>query len=109
MNIQGIKAYQNALNHFATDQEKITSYVNNTFTAPSETKGFINVLENSLNQVNALQNNKNKAIEDFASGKNNNVHELMIAMQKASTATQLTTAVRNKILEIYKEISTLSF
>ena len=109
MNIQGIKAYQNALNRFGNQQEKISSTVNNTFASQTQEKGFLNVLENSLSEVNALQTTKNKAIEDFASGKNNNVHELMIAMQKASTATQLTTAVRNKVLEIYREISTLSF
>jgi flagellar hook-basal body complex protein FliE len=33
------------------------------------------------------------------------VHDLMIAMEKASTSMQLTMSVRNKTLEAYQEIS----
>ena len=40
----------------------------------------------------------------FALGETENTHDLTIAMQKASTALQYTVAIRNKILEAYKEI-----
>ena len=46
---------------------------------------------------------------DFASGRNQNVHELMITMQKSSLAMKLTTAVRGKVLEAYKELSKMQF
>ena len=48
-------------------------------------------------------------IQSFASGETQNVHELMITMQKAGLAVNLTAAVRNKVLEAYRELSKLQF
>lgn len=104
MNItRAIQAYQQNSELFTERFTTITNKVEQEFEKPKER--FIDVLEQSLQSVNELQNQKSKAIEDFASGKNENVQDLMIAMQRASTAVQLTTAVRNKIIEIYQELS----
>ena len=40
----------------------------------------------------------------FALGETENTHDLTIALQKASTALQYTIAVRDKLLDAYKEI-----
>lgn len=40
----------------------------------------------------------------FAMGESDNTHDLMITLQKASTALQYTVAVRDRLLEAYKEI-----
>lgn len=40
----------------------------------------------------------------FALGETENTHDLMIALQKASTALQYTVAIRDKLLDAYKEI-----
>ncbi len=40
----------------------------------------------------------------FALGETENTHDLMIAMQKASTALQYTVTIRDKLLDAYKEI-----
>lgn len=40
----------------------------------------------------------------FALGETENTHDLTIAMQKASIALQYTVAIRDKLLEAYKEI-----
>lgn len=40
----------------------------------------------------------------FALGETENTHDLTIAMQKASTALQYTVAIRDKLLEAYREI-----
>ena len=70
---------------------------------------FTGTLKDSLNKVNQLQNVKDHAINEFASGRTQNVQELMITMQKSSLAMKLTTAVRGKVLEAYKEISKMQF
>lgn len=70
---------------------------------------FANTLRKSLNQVNELDKAKSQAIDDFASGRTQNVHELMITMQKSSMAMKLTSAVRGKLLEAYKEIARMQF
>lgn len=40
----------------------------------------------------------------FALGETDNTHDLSIAMQKASTALQYTVAIRDKLMDAYKEI-----
>ena len=56
-----------------------------------------------------MQSQKSAMIQSFASGETQNVHELMITMQKAGLAVNLTAAVRNKVLEAYRELSKLQF
>ncbi|GAB6163467.1 flagellar hook-basal body complex protein FliE [Desulfothermus naphthae] len=70
----------------------------------SQTKSFGSTIEDSLKKVNDLQIQKDKMIEEFAVGKNENVHEVMIALQKADVAMKLTSAVRNKVIEAYKQL-----
>ncbi len=67
-------------------------------------KDFLDTVKDSLKEVNDLQIKKEELIKEFAAGKNQNIHELMIAIQKASIAVKLTTAVRNKVLEAYKQM-----
>lgn len=67
-------------------------------------ESFIETVEESLKKVNELQIQKDQMIEEFAAGKNENVHELMIALQKADVAMKLTSAVRNKVIEAYKQL-----
>lgn len=70
--------------------------------APSSS--FAESLGDSLKKVNEMQLQKSAAIESFATGQSENVHELMISMQKASVAMNMTSAVRNKVMDAYKEL-----
>ena len=69
-----------------------------------EGTSFADTLTESLNKVNDLQKEADKAIEDFATGKTRNIHETMIAVNKADLAFRLTMQVRNKIVEAYQEV-----
>ena len=40
----------------------------------------------------------------FALGESDSTHDLTIALEKASTALQYTVAIRNKVLDAYKEL-----
>ena len=71
--------------------------------AEGEGGSFANTLAESLDKVNDLQKEADKAIEDFATGKTRNIHETMIAVNKADLAFRLTMQVRNKIVEAYQE------
>ncbi|WP_457570944.1 flagellar hook-basal body complex protein FliE [Desulfovulcanus sp.] len=70
---------------------------------------FTDTLKESLKKVNDLEEQKNEMIKSFASGENQNVHELMITLQKAGLAMQMTAAVRNKVMEAYKELMRMPF
>ena len=65
---------------------------------------FSDTLTESLGKVNDLQKEADMAIEDFATGKTRNIHETMIAVNKADLAFRLTMQVRNKIVEAYQEV-----
>lgn len=66
--------------------------------------GFKEALIDSLKETNDLQNQAQKAMEGLASGKSNNLHETMIAIQKAEVSFKMLTQVRNKIMNAYQEI-----
>ncbi len=64
---------------------------------------FDKAMEN-FNTTNAyLSDAENEEIR-WALGETENTHELTIALQKASTALQYTVAVRDRMLESYREI-----
>jgi flagellar hook-basal body complex protein FliE len=63
-------------------------------------------LVQALKEVNQTQMDSRTMQEDFMTNRKPvEVHDLMIAMEKASTSMQLTMSVRNKTLEAYQEIS----
>lgn len=107
--VNGMKAYANALADFQKAQSKtqqLPSAMNNLGQGgPS----FGDTLRDSLSEVNAMQGRKDAMVTSFAAGETQNVHELMITMQKAGLAINLTSSVRNKVLEAYRELSRLQF
>lgn len=58
----------------------------------------------SLNTTNAYLSDAENEELRWALGETENTHELTIALQKASTALSYTVAVRDKLLDAYKEI-----
>lgn len=67
-------------------------------------KSFGQFLAEALGGVNALQQNAGEMVQRFATGDALDVHQVMIALEQASTALALTVQVRNKIVEAYQEI-----
>ena len=65
---------------------------------------FGNMLTRSLQEVNRLHMAADEAVEELAAGKQKNIHETMIAMEKADVAFQLLMQVRNKIISAYETI-----
>lgn len=65
---------------------------------------LLNTAINNIKTTNSyLSDAENEEIK-FAMGETENTHDLTIALQKASTALQYTVAIRDKVLEAYKEI-----
>lgn len=65
---------------------------------------FKDVLMANLKDVNKLQADASRAIEDLASGKRDDVEGVVLATQKADTAFRMLQAVRNKVVQAYEEI-----
>ncbi|NOX15083.1 MAG: flagellar hook-basal body complex protein FliE [Epsilonproteobacteria bacterium] len=88
--------------------DKISSLLNNTNTKTSVAKSggdFSKVLENSLSEVNKLQQNSDKAMADMATGEVKDLHQAAIAIDKAELSMKMMLEVRNKALNAYKEIA----
>ena len=74
-------------------------------TDPAE--GFDSVLNHAMklvNDTNTLQNQASAQEVAFALGETDNVHDLLIAEQKANMAIQYTVAVRNQFIQGYNTI-----
>lgn len=69
---------------------------------------FLNTALNMINETNDYQNAAESAEIQFALGESVSTHELAVAQQKANLALQYTIAVRDKVLEAYKEIMNMS-
>lgn len=68
------------------------------------TGGFAEMLEKSVGEVNDLLRAADDKMDDLAVGRVENLHEAMIAFEKAETALKLLVQVRNKALEAYQQI-----
>ena len=68
---------------------------------------FATMLNSAIDNINTtnsyFSDAENEEIK-FAMGETESTHDLMIALQKPSTALQYTVAVRDKFMEAYKEI-----
>ncbi len=71
---------------------------------PAAEKNFGAYLADSLNQVNDLQKKAEQASIDLATGKIEDISQVVIAAEKAAVALQLTIQIRNKMLESYQEM-----
>lgn len=72
-----------------------------------EDRGFEAVLDsimNAVDETNTLQNKASAESISFALGESDNVHDVLIAQQKANIALQYTVAVRDRFIESYNTI-----
>ena len=70
---------------------------------------FLDKFQTAVGEVDALGKNAEKLTQDAVLGRIDNLHDVMIAAEKARTAMNLTLEVRNKALDAYKEIMRMNF
>ena len=65
---------------------------------------FAQTLMDAIKEVNASQQDAQQLQDAYMANQNVEVHDVMIAMERATTTMELTMQVRNKLLEAYQEI-----
>ena len=66
---------------------------------------FAAVLQNSIAQVNQTQQQAETMAANFAAGNNTeNLHEVMLSLQKANISFQEMVQVRNKLVSAYHDV-----
>lgn len=69
-----------------------------------DSKTFGEFLTDSISKVNSIQNEANVAMEKLASGESQNLHETLLAVEKADIAFRTMNQVRTKVIDAYREI-----
>lgn len=72
---------------------------------PGAKQPFAQVLMDSLKEVEQLQQQADSMAQKLATGDVEDLHQVMLAVEQASLALQLTVQVRNKIIEAYQEVA----
>ena len=70
----------------------------------SPEKSFGEMLGSSIEKVNDMQLQADRGAKELAAGRNKNIHETMLMMEKADMSFRLMMQVRNKMIDAYREI-----
>jgi flagellar hook-basal body complex protein FliE len=68
------------------------------------TPSFKDLLMENIKQVNSLQQDATRAVEDLQAGRRNDVEGVMLATQKADTAFRMLVSLRSKMQQAVEEI-----
>ena len=68
-----------------------------------KSQSFSQIFKSMISDTNSLQSDAAKIAEKFALGEIADVHEVMIAAEKAGVAFELVMEIRNKLLDAYQE------
>jgi flagellar hook-basal body complex protein FliE len=70
---------------------------------------FADLFSNAVGQIDALENQARNTVDRMMTGSGVDVHQAMIATQKASMAFELALAVRNKAVQAYQSVMGMQF
>ncbi|MGA2806759.1 MAG: flagellar hook-basal body complex protein FliE [Terracidiphilus sp.] len=70
---------------------------------------FSDLLTDAVGQVNQLESQAHAAVQGLMTGSGVDVHQAMIATEKASMAFELALAVRNKAVQAYQQVIGMQF
>jgi flagellar hook-basal body complex protein FliE len=70
---------------------------------------FSDLLTDAVGQVDQLESQARSAVTGLMTGSGVDVHQAMIATQKASMAFELALAVRNKAVQAYQQVIGMQF
>jgi flagellar hook-basal body complex protein FliE len=71
---------------------------------PAPDGPFAHVIDKYLREARAKQQAADQAVVDLATGKTENIHEVMLAVTKADLTFRTFLQVRNRLIDAYQEI-----
>jgi flagellar hook-basal body complex protein FliE len=85
------------------------SALTSTATQTAGPAPFADLLTDAVGQVNHLEDQARTAVDGLITGSGVDVHQAMIATQKASMAFELALSVRNKAVAAYQQVIGMQF
>lgn len=70
---------------------------------------FAGLIKNAIGNVQTLENQAASAVEGLITGQGVDVHQAMIATQKADMSFEMALAVRNKAVAAYQQMMQMQF
>ena len=67
-------------------------------------KSFSSMLKDGIEAVNQTQTDADHAIKETAAGRDKNIHETMLLIERADMTYKFAMQVRNKIIDAYREV-----
>ncbi|MFZ5776052.1 MAG: flagellar hook-basal body complex protein FliE [Thermodesulfobacteriota bacterium] len=71
---------------------------------PAGPQGFGDILRQAVSSVNGQMQEANALQEGLAAGQHANIHETMIAAEKAGISFRMLTRAQQKVIDAYREI-----
>jgi len=86
-------------------------FSNGIISSGSETKStedsFQSLLQENLDKLNEQQIAADEIINEFVSGGDVEIHEMMLSMEEAKMSLQLAIQIRNKVVDVAKELTNM--
>lgn len=93
------------INNFIPTEKVFQNNIVSDNKVNSNGDNFQNILKDSLDKLNEKQVEADNITNDFISGKNVDVHQMMLGMEEAKMSLQLAIQVRNKVVEAVQELT----
>ncbi|MCK5686930.1 flagellar hook-basal body complex protein FliE [bacterium] len=84
--------------------QNLGGYSNSNNYGQDKRADFKSVITEHLSKVSSMESSADQKMQDFVVGKNDNLHEIIVAGEKAKLALEFTVEMRNKVVNAYKEI-----
>jgi flagellar hook-basal body complex protein FliE len=107
-----VQAAMNAITAINASAPGLASVAQNSIATGNdnpEPTPFGNLLTDAVGQVNALESQARAAVDGLMTGSGVDVHQAMIATQKADMAFELVLSVRNKAVQAYQQVMGMQF
>jgi flagellar hook-basal body complex protein FliE len=105
MDIAALDTSFNKLSSVTPSLFKGTEAGGSPSTAGETLNQFGDLLKDQINKISELDTTARAGVEDYATGGNQPLHQVIMNIEKADTALQVATQIRNKMLMAYQEVS----
>ncbi len=105
--LAGVNAVTTAISQLPNFQNQVQGF--SSTGAQSAIMPFSDLLTDAIGQVNTLENQAHAAVNGLMTGSGVDVHQAMIATQKADMAFELALSVRNKAVQAYQSVMGMQF
>lgn len=103
-----IPALQGIGNQLSTSESSLASSAEKKLSG-ADPSPFGELLKSSIENITQLEGQANAAVNGLMTGSGIDVHQAMIAAEKASMAFELALAVRNKAIQSYQSVMSMQF